>query len=154
MPPVSQHTAITLAKALPERLQYFFKKFPTPAVLGTANQTPNSFEAPSTPSSSSLSPDSDATIAPTSKGALPTSPFDAYLHPVTGKWQPPFYSLRRQAELVKLARKHGVEDLMPYSIKGTVERQRRREEHGLRVKGTGVGQKVKGKEWERTLKGR
>lgn len=32
--------------------------------------------------------------------------------------------------------------------------QRRREEGGLRVKGTGVGMRVKGKESERTLKGR
>jgi large subunit ribosomal protein L25 len=62
--------------------------------------------------------------------------------------------LRRQAELIKLAREHGVEELLPRSIKGAAEKQRKREEHGLRVKGTGVGQRVKGKEWERTLKGR
>jgi hypothetical protein len=43
---------------------------------------------------------------------------------------------------------------MPHSVKDAAEKQKRREEHGLRVKGTGVGQKVKGKEWERTLKGR
>jgi hypothetical protein len=55
---------------------------------------------------------------------------------------------------VKLARQHGVEELLPHSVKGTVEKLRRREQNGLRVKGTGVGQKVKGKEWERTLKGR
>jgi large subunit ribosomal protein L25 len=64
------------------------------------------------------------------------------------------FSLRRQAELVKLARKHGVEELLPYTVKGTEEKLRRREERGLRVKGTGIGQKVKGKEWERTLKQR
>jgi len=47
-----------------------------------------------------------------------------------------------------------VEELLPYSPKKTEERTKRREEHGLRVKGTGVGQRVKGHEWERTLKGR
>jgi Mitochondrial ribosomal protein mL59 len=55
---------------------------------------------------------------------------------------------------VKLARQHGVEELLPYTVKGTEERLRRRAENGLRVKGTGVGQRVKGKESERTLKGR
>jgi hypothetical protein len=73
---------------------------------------------------------------------------------VTGKWHDPVFSLRRQAELVKLARQHGVEELLPYTVKGTEERLRRRAENGLRVKGTGVGQRVKGKESERTLKGR
>lgn len=43
---------------------------------------------------------------------------------------------------------------MPFSVKSTEERLRRREENGLRVKGTGIGQRVKGKESERTLKGR
>lgn len=43
---------------------------------------------------------------------------------------------------------------MPFSVKSMAERVRRREENGLRVKGTGVGQKVKGKESERTMKTR
>ena len=73
---------------------------------------------------------------------------------MTGKWHDPVYSLRRQADLVKMARANGVEELLPYTIKGTEERIARRQEHGLRVKGTGVGQKVKGKLWERTMKGR
>jgi len=64
------------------------------------------------------------------------------------------FSLRRQAEIVKLARKAGVEELLPHTVKGTEERMRRRAENGLRVKGTGIGQRVKGKESERTLKGR
>ena len=55
---------------------------------------------------------------------------------------------------MKLARAHGVEELLPFTVKATDERIRKREEHGLRVKGTGVGQRVKGKEWERTMKGR
>lgn len=55
---------------------------------------------------------------------------------------------------MKLARQHGVEELLPHTVKGTEERLRKRMENGLRVKGTGVGQKVKGKESERTMKGR
>ena len=53
-----------------------------------------------------------------------------------------------------MARANGVEDLLPYTTKGTEERLQKRVEHGLRVKGTGVGQSVKGKLWERTMKGR
>ena len=55
---------------------------------------------------------------------------------------------------MKLAREHGVEELLPHTVKGTQERLRKRMENGLRVKGTGIGQKVKGKESERTMKGR
>jgi hypothetical protein len=64
------------------------------------------------------------------------------------------FSLRRQAELVKMARQHGVEELLPFTVKGTQERIRRRAENGLRVKGTGMGQRVKGKEAERTMRAR
>lgn len=82
------------------------------------------------------------------------NPFEPHKNTKTGCWNPPIYSLRRQAELVKLAKQHGVEELLPPTIKKTEEKARRREEHGLRVKGTGVGQSVKGHAWERTLKGR
>lgn len=64
------------------------------------------------------------------------------------------YGLRKQADLVKLAAKHGVVDLLPHTIKKPGEKEKRRVERGLMVKGTGVGQRVKGKKWERTLKGR
>lgn len=53
-----------------------------------------------------------------------------------------------------MARANGVEELLPFTVKGTNARIQRRAEHGLRVKGTGVGQKIKGKAWERTMKGR
>ena len=53
-----------------------------------------------------------------------------------------------------MARANGLEELLPFTVKGTEERIRKREEFGLRVKGTGVGQKVKGKGQERTMKGR
>lgn len=43
---------------------------------------------------------------------------------------------------------------MPWTSKKSDVRREKREQFGLRVKGTGVGQKVKGKAWERTMKGR
>jgi hypothetical protein len=43
---------------------------------------------------------------------------------------------------------------LPFTVKGTEERIRKRVENGLRVKGTGIGQRVKGKESERTMKAR
>lgn len=64
------------------------------------------------------------------------------------------FSLRRQAELVKKAMTYGVAELLPHTNKLPWVKAQNREEQGLRVKGTGVGQKVKGKEWERTVKGR
>lgn len=64
------------------------------------------------------------------------------------------FGLRQQADLVKLAQKHDVLDLLPWTIKKPGAKEQRRIERGLQVKGTGEGQKVKGKLWERTLKGR
>jgi Mitochondrial ribosomal protein mL59 len=63
------------------------------------------------------------------------------------------YSLRRQGLLVKLAKKNGVEELLPYTPKLSWVKQEKRIRFGLRVKGTGVGQRVKGKQWERRIKG-
>jgi large subunit ribosomal protein L25 len=152
MSPIPRKEAIQLARSLPPRLLYFFQKWPTPATLGSqSSAAPNTIQ---TPSSSPPSSDSDAVTDSSAPLFLNRSPFDAFKNPATGKWHAPFYSLRRQADLMKLAQQHGVEELMPFSIKGSAEKARKREEHGLRVKGTGVGQKVKGKEWERTLKGR
>lgn len=129
---------ISLAKSLPPRLIRFFAKHPPQAVF------------PSTTSLNAI-----GSVPSISEGSEATpSQFKAYKFSITGKWHNPKYSLRRQAELVKLARQHGVEELLPHTVKGTAEKIRRREEQGLRVKGTGVGEKVKGKAWERTLKGR
>jgi large subunit ribosomal protein L25 len=144
---------IKLAESLPPRLTRFFARYPPQALL-SQSALPSS----STPSTSSTVSDSTASPVeqiPTGQDGLAVpSPFRAQKHPVTGRWHDPVFSLRRQAELVKLARQHGVEELLPYTVKGTEERLRRRAENGLRVKGTGVGQRVKGKESERTLKGR
>jgi large subunit ribosomal protein L25 len=53
-----------------------------------------------------------------------------------------------------MARKHGVEELLPWSPKLSWVKEEKKELRGLRVKGTGVGQRVKGHLWERTMKGR
>lgn len=72
-----------------------------------------------------------------------------------GKWAGPRYGLRRQAELVKLAIKYDVEALLPAGRKSTEFKETKRAERGgLAVKGTGVGQKVKGHKWERTMEAR
>jgi large subunit ribosomal protein L25 len=118
---------IELAKALHPRLLRFLAKYPPSQILPTTTRT-NTIK--------------DGAIA---------NPFLPHKHPVTGNWNEPEFSLRRQAELVKLAREHGVEELLPFTSKGTEERIRKRVEEGLRVKGTGVGQKVKGHLHERML---
>ncbi|CRK13611.1 54S ribosomal protein L25 like [Verticillium longisporum] len=119
-----------LAKALPARLQRFIARYPAPSIL-PAGATPETFK--------------------TGYQEASANPFSRQKHPVTGVWHEPVYSLRRQAELVKLAREHGVEELLPPTVKGSEYQLAHRVEHGLRVKGTGVGQKVKGHQHERMV---
>ncbi len=143
--PASSQHYIQLAKTLPPRLLQFLARYPPAAILPAATATTTT--------------DTGATpAAPTAAKATTTlyqeqtpNPFQATKHPVTGRWHDPVYSLRRQAELVKLARDHGVAELMPASVKSPEARLRKRVELGLRVKGTGVGQKVKGHQHERHL---
>ncbi|KAI0125712.1 hypothetical protein BJ170DRAFT_443138 [Xylariales sp. AK1849] len=118
---------VELAKQLHPRLQRFLAKYPPNQILPTSTRT-NTIK----------------------DGAVP-NPFLPHKHPVTGKWQEPEFSLRRQAELVKLARAQGIEELLPFTSKGTEERIRKRVEEGLTVRGTGVGQTVKGHVHERML---
>jgi len=118
---------VELAKQLHPRLQRFLAKYPPSQIL------PKS------------------TVTNTIKDGATPNPFLPHKHPITGKWHDPEYSLRRQAELVKLAREQGVEELLPFTSKGTEERIRHRVELGLRVRGTGVGQRVKGHLHERML---
>ncbi|OAQ98514.1 hypothetical protein LLEC1_02683 [Akanthomyces lecanii] len=117
---------VQLAKSLPEPLQRFFARWP-PAALVSPGQPPTSFQE------------------------LRPNPFEFYKHPVTGRLQDPVYSARRQAQLLQMARDHGVADLLPPSEKNPTQRLAHRVEHGLRVKGTGVGQKVKGHIHERHM---
>ncbi|KAL8942055.1 MAG: hypothetical protein Q9216_001867, partial [Gyalolechia sp. 2 TL-2023] len=149
---------IKVAQTLPEKLLKFFARYPPilrPAITqqdAEASSIARSVKAPL--------PNSHADNTLESKTQMPLAPsehpnpFKFHKHPETGRWHDPVYSLRRQADLVKLARVNGVEDLLPYTTKGSGEGRRRREEQGLRVKGTGVGQRVKGKAWERTMKSR
>lgn len=119
---------ISLAKTLPPKLQRFFARYPPARIL-----------------------------EPLPTGALPrtgyqadrANPFLPKKHSATGKTHDPVFSLRRQADLVKVAREHGVEELLPYTPKKTEEQLKHRVKYGLRVKGTGVDQKVKGKIHER-----
>ena len=157
MASVSNH--VKLAQTLPPRLLRFFARYP-PAALTSSHPSlgsSNTSSATTTLNTSSTDPNVNLveTTSPNHNNAPNyENPFRSTKHPATGNWHDPVYSLRRQADLVKMARAHGVEELLPFTVKGTQERIRRREEHGLRVKGTGVGQKVKGKYWERTIKGR
>ncbi len=147
---------IKLAQTLPPKLLRFFARYPPPPGSGLSS---NTFTEPANTPLSTSSADFNAYHDDYSTNHAHTpseapNPFRSQKHPVTGTWHDPVYSLRRQADLVKLARTHGVEELLPFTVKGTQERIRKREEQGLRVKGTGVGQRVKGKQWERTMKGR
>src|SRR5258708_4178906 len=101
---------IHLAKSLPPQLQRFLARYP-PASL--------------------LPPGTDPETAQTSYQQERPKPFEWLKHPVTGKWHDPVYSLRRQAQLLKLAREHGVEELMPPSRKAPDEQLAHRVEHGL-----------------------
>ncbi|KAI0196849.1 hypothetical protein F4808DRAFT_301499 [Astrocystis sublimbata] len=120
---------VELGKQLHRRLQRFLAKYPPTQILPANTRT---------------------NTAQVEQGLTP-NPFLPFKHPITGKWHDPEVSLRRQAELVKLAREEGVEELLPFTHKGTEERVRVRVEQGLRVRGTGVGQKVKGHLHERML---
>ena len=146
---------VKLAQSLPPRLLRFFARYPPPT-SSFANRTPASSISTSPATSSSNSNDSqeESIISESTPSSSYPNPFQSQKHPATGKWHNPVFSLRRQADLVKMARANGVEELLPYTTKGTEVRIQRRVEHGLRVKGTGIGQKVKGKLWERTMKGR
>ncbi|KAK5943693.1 54S ribosomal protein L25, mitochondrial [Knufia obscura] len=121
----------------------------------------------STPTTTSplLDPETSQPIfAPTD---TPPNPFLPYRNPATGRWRGAIISLRRQAELFKLARHYGVEPLLPPSRKASSFKETRLLERGTpitddvdggarttlgpRVKGTGFGQKVKGHKWERGM---
>jgi large subunit ribosomal protein L25 len=157
---------IQLAQQLPPRLLHFFKRFPPPR-LAAASKTSTTAPQPKTiEPASTTSPSDPNAPATTSVSTEPSekawnkafgwkkNPFLPFKNPRTGNWHPPHYSLRRQAELFKLAVQHHVLPLMPTSPKHPEVKAEKRMAHGVRVKGTGVGQKVKGHHWERTLKTR
>lgn len=147
---------VKLAQSLPPQLQRFFARYPPQAILPQVNAVNTTSDAAASESIKKAAINAEKALnAPLHPAVTEaTSPFKPHKHPITGKWHDPVFSLRRQAELCKLARQHGVEELLPLSVKSTEEKLRKRMENGLRVKGTGVGQRVKGKESERTLKAR
>ena len=155
---------IKLAQGLPPRLLRFFARFPPPQPFIDRALQNNQMSGGSTLSSAPLTSTADSNEcsldAPppppsTDPSATPyPNPFLSTKHHVTGRWHNPIFSLRRQADLVKLAKQHGLEDLLPYTPKKTEEKLKKRITLGLRVKGTGVGQKVKGHIEERTLRSR
>jgi large subunit ribosomal protein L25 len=146
-------THVQLARSLPPRLLRFFARYGPPlAQPGTSYTITTALNTPS--SDPNASQEEFSSAVPASDLAEYQNPFRNTKHPMSGKWHDPKFSLRRQAELVKLAREHGVEELLPFTTKSPEEKLRRRQEQGLRVRGTGVGQKVKGKWWERTQKNR
>ena len=68
------------------------------------------------PSSSSFSSRSGSDDTPTiagAAGAVLDNPFVPHKNPKSGRWAPPKYSLRRQADLIKHARKSGALHLLP-----------------------------------------
>ena len=90
-------------------------------------QYPLQFQAPFTASDSSateLQSPSQPKVS-TAPRHVPRrkNPFVPQLNTNTGKWAPPKYSLRQQADLIKKARKMGLLDLLPPSTKTNKARE-------------------------------
>ena len=127
--------AVNLAKALPPRLLRFFKKFPPrqpptepipPSTLTTTDESGKTFSitVPNNRHVTALPPFSDATF----------NPFLPWLNPQTKKWRPPVYSLRQQADICKMARHYGVEELLPWSRKMlSVKKAKKEQRHEAQV---------------------
>lgn len=156
------------AASLPQRLVSFFSRYPPQlhsAAVRRPAPRPKDAVVPQTPLPSPYTPDRDAKGT---QGLKPNQWTPAHSLLVTsdnlrnpflphkrfGKWEGPRYGLRQQADLMKLAIKYNVEKLLPPSRKSPEFKEKRREERGLQVKGTGIGQKVKGHKWERTMESR
>ncbi|OKL56367.1 hypothetical protein UA08_08278 [Talaromyces atroroseus] len=120
---------------------------------------PQKLPSPYTPSREAKGSKRDPTAWSASKAILYNNP--EYPNPFlpqksrnSKSWRSPKYGLRQQADLCKLARSYGVEQLLPTSRKSTLFKETRLAERGLAIKGTGIGQKVKGHKWERTMETR
>ncbi|EEP77661.1 conserved hypothetical protein [Uncinocarpus reesii 1704] len=167
----AKQAAVSLTETLPVRLRNFFARYPPqfysaaaiPKPTPPADATlPSAAPVPYTPSRSAK-PSKAAELA---KGQFSITdsilrssaeypnPFLPHKSPETGHWRGAVVSLRRQNELVKLAQRFGVEELLPPGRKSSEYREAKVVEKGLRIKGTGIGQKVKGHKWERTMQGR
>ncbi|QRV76238.1 hypothetical protein RhiJN_04253 [Ceratobasidium sp. AG-Ba] len=60
---------------------------------------------------------STASLVDNNLGFSAPNPFLPQKNPITGRWHPPRYSLRRQKELVKQARADGILGLLPPGLK-------------------------------------
>ena len=172
--------AVPAERGIPQKLLNFFARYPPKvysaklgrmpaprpgarlkaynkpiAVQATPNETSEVSIASNTSSADANAPSIEATVTEPELPSPPEpqyhNPFLPYRNPETGSWRGPAYSLRRQADLAKLAKQHGMEELLPPGRKSTAFKEQRLEEIGLRVKGTGEGHKVKGHKWERNL---
>ncbi|KAJ6095559.1 hypothetical protein N7486_006305 [Penicillium sp. IBT 16267x] len=154
---------------LPIRLRNFFARYPPQiySALVAPRPTPLEGEASEQTLPSPYTPERDVkgTHKPDPEAFSPAkallynnpearNPFLPQKVFRTGKWLGPRYGLRQQADLVKMAAKYNVEALLPPGIKSTEYKAARLAERGLRIKGTGIGQKVKGHKWERTMEAR
>lgn len=127
-PMASPQQYVNLARSLPPRLLRFFQRYPPAVTQQSFDQLHDQPTGDDSPQPTSIV--SDQAYPPNQASTNPPperpNPFQSQRHPVTGRWHDPVYSLRRQADLVKLAREHGVEPLLPFTKKGTQERRRRR----------------------------
>lgn len=83
---------------------------------------------------------------------IKTNPFMPWKNPRTGLWHGAHYSLRRQAELFKLAKQYNVLPLMPLSPKHPdVKAQKLQRRHGPMRRNAAGELTVKGHKWEREL---
>ncbi|ODH42285.1 hypothetical protein ACO22_01226 [Paracoccidioides brasiliensis] len=168
-PMATKQAATGVLENLPIRLRNFFARFPpqiySAHALGATTKALEGVEAPA-PAPSPYNPSRSAKTSKLNKSTFSLSqtflrsdpehpnPFLPYKNPETGRWRGAMISLRRQNELVKLAAKYGVEELLPPSRKSTIYKETKAVEKGLRIRGTGIGQKVKGHKWERTIETR
>jgi large subunit ribosomal protein L25 len=173
--------SLSLSGGLPPRLMNFFAKYPPKlysakytgesipltrtqkksqqsnapsSALAASTASITSSSDPNTPmleSTSTPPPETPSSAPVPPADDLRPNPFLPWHNPKTGRWRGPPFSLRRQAELVKIAQKYGVESLLPAGRKSSAFKEARLLEKGLRVKGTGEGQRVKGHKWEREM---
>ena len=90
---MSSTPAVKLVSTLPRPLLNFFKRHPPASATQWMPQTiPGSIKPP------------------------PRNPFHPTKNTVTGKYNEPIYSVRRQTDLTKLAKDHGLEHLLPRRV--------------------------------------
>lgn len=113
-------TAKEAFSKLPQKLHNFFIKYP-PRPFKSYSDKPTTIDAPD------------------------FNPFMAAKNPETGRWRGSQYSLRRASDLYKMARKFGIQDLLPPIPKKFYE-----EKYNDKVFMKGV-LNPKGRKWEHAL---